>query len=140
MLPNVPSAKTHLPAIGPARTPSALRRRSQIPHPKKGWWRVASEGYPQDPKQFLIYGLYLESYKVIPKRNYLGGYGYGLWGLARAVSMPDVCRILASSMGLHVRRWQVRLAVFLQWTLGLEAVRRPIAETVQGIFDLGFRV
>ena len=52
--------------------------------------------------------------------------------------MPDVCRIVASSMGLHVRRWQVRLAAFLQWTLGLEAVRRPIAETVQGVF--GFRI
>ena len=28
------------------------------------------------PLSSSFYGLYLESYKVIPKRNYLGAYGY----------------------------------------------------------------
>ena len=28
------------------------------------------------PSVVLFYGLYLESYKVIPKRFYLGAYGY----------------------------------------------------------------
>ena len=31
---------------------------------------------PIGPEVVLFYGLYLESYKVIPKRNYLGAYGY----------------------------------------------------------------
>ena len=30
------------------------------------------------PLSSSFYGLYLESYKVIPRRNYLGAYGYGL--------------------------------------------------------------
>ena len=30
------------------------------------------------PKVVPVYGLYLESYKVIPKGNYLGAYGYSL--------------------------------------------------------------
>ena len=35
---------------------------------------------PIGPEVVRFYGLYVESYKVIPKRNYLGAYGYvPLW-------------------------------------------------------------
>ena len=37
---------------------------------------VMANVYPQALSSSFFYGLYSESYKVIPKRNYLGAYGY----------------------------------------------------------------
>ena len=40
------------------------------------WFRsLGFRALPIGPEVVPFYGLYLESYKVIPKRNYLGAYG-----------------------------------------------------------------
>ena len=41
----------------------------------KGSWQACQKALPIGPEVVSFYGLYLESYKVIPKRNYLGAYG-----------------------------------------------------------------
>ena len=42
--------------------------------PSKG--SSTSLGFTHRPQVVPFYGLFLESYKVIPKRNYLGAYGF----------------------------------------------------------------
>ena len=55
---------------------------------------------------FLVYGL--ESYKVIPKRNYLGAYGQGSYGRFQVSGLSDFringFRLRRIGEGLGLRR------------------------------------
>ena len=49
-----------------------IAARELDPDPDKTWGGVA---LPIGPKVVPFWGSYLESYKVIPKKNYFGAYG-----------------------------------------------------------------
>ena len=94
-------------SLGLSRRSSPLRR--QVALFNRGF-EVQLKGLPIGPEVVPFYSLYLESYKVIPKRNYLGAYGKGIGFTGyHAFSVPVVsvavifgCLVLHYSIELNI--------------------------------------